>query len=400
MLHDLRYALRVLAKDFGFSAVAVLTLALGIGANTAIFTVVNAVLLRPLPYPESDRLLFLYNTNLKRASGRGPFSLMRLDQLRSESRSFSNLAGFCNETFNLTGVEQPEQLQAARVSADFLHTLGVRSVLGRDFLPDEDREGAKPVVMLSYGLWQRRFGGNPDVIGTSLALDSQAHTVVGILPPGLDQPAPDLDLLATNLAAFSVFTREQVRLGAGYISVIARLKPGVSGQQAQAEMDVLNRQYLRQNAGMVDADPDARLVGSPLRGILVENVKPALLVLCAAIGSVLLIACANIASLLLARATSRRKEFAVRAALGAGRADLIRQLLAESLVLSLSSGALGLALAFAATRLAGRINQLNLPRAGEIHIDWETLGVHVACVHRHRRFLRAHSVATRLPNPI
>jgi predicted permease len=373
MLHDLRYALRVLGKDFGFSAVAVLTLALGIGANTAIFTVVNVVLLRPLPYPESDRLLFLYNTNLKRASGRGPFSLMRLDQLRSESRSFSNLAGFCNETFNLTGVEQPEQLQAARVSASFLQTLGVHPVLGRDFLPEEDREGAKPVVMLSYGLWQRRFGGNPDVIGTSLALDSQAHTIVGILPPGLDQPAPELDLLATNLAVFSVFTREQIRLGAGYISVIARLRPGVSGQQAQAEMDVLNRQYLRQNAGMVDADPDARLVGSPLRGILVENVKPALLVLCAAIGSVLLIACANVASLLLARATGRRKEFAVRAALGASRADLIRQLLAESLVLSLSSGALGLALAFAATRLAGRINQLNLPRAGEIHIDWETL---------------------------
>ena len=373
MLQDLRYALRVLAKDFGFSAVAVLTLALGIGANTAIFTVVNAVLLRPLPYPESDRLLFLYNTNLKRASGRGPFSLMRLDQLRSESRSFSNLAGFCNETFNLTGVEQPEQLQAARVSASFLQTLGVHPVLGRDFLPEEDREGAKPVVMLSYGLWQRRFGGNPDVIGTSLALDSQAHTIVGILPPGLDQPAPGLDLLATNLAAFSVFTREQIRLGAGYISVIARLRPGVSGQQAQAEMDVLNRQYLRHNAGMVDADPDARLVGSPLREILVENVKPALLVLCAAIGAVLLIACANVASLLLARATSRRKEFAVRAALGAGRADLIRQLLAESLVLSLISGVLGLALAFAATRLAGRINQLNLPRAGEIHIDWETL---------------------------
>ena len=373
MLQDFRYALRVLAKDFGFSAVAVLTLALGIGANTAIFTVVNAVLLRPLPYPESDRLLFLYNTNLKRASGRGPFSLMRLDQLRSESRSFSNLAGFCNETFNLTGVEQPEQLQAARVSANFLQTLGVHPVLGRDFLPEEDREGAKPVVMLSYGLWQRRFGGNPDVIGTSLALDSQAHTIVGILPPGLDQPAPDLDLLATNLAAFSVFTREQIRLGAGYISVIARLRPGVSGQQAQAEMDVLNRQYLRQNTGMVDADPDARLVGSPLRGILVDNVKPALLVLCAAIGAVLLIACANVASLLLARATGRRKEFAVRAALGASRADLIRQLLAESLVLSLISGVLGMLLAFAATRLAGRINQLDLPRAGEIHIDWETL---------------------------
>lgn len=373
MLQDLRYALRILAKDFGFSAVAVLTLALGIGANTAIFTVVNAVLLRPLPYPQSDRLLLLYNTNLKRASGRGPFSLMRLGQLRSEARSFSNLAGFCNETFNLTGVEQPEQLQAARVSAGFLQTLGVHPILGRDFLPEEDREGASPVVMLSYGLWQRRFGENPDVIGSSLTLDSQAHTVIGILPPGLDQPAPGLDLLATNLAAFSLFTRDQVRLGAGYISVIARLRPGVSGQLAQAELDVLNRQYLRQNAGMVDADPDALLVGSPLRGILVDNVKPALLVLCAAIGAVLLIACANVASLLLARATGRRKEFAVRAALGASRADLIRQLLAESLALSLASGILGLALAFAAIRLVGRINQLNLPRTGEIHMDWETL---------------------------
>src|SRR5271154_414352 len=141
MLQDLRYALRVLRKDFGFSAVAILTLALGIGANTAIFTVVNAVLLRPLPYPQSDRLLFLYNTNLKRASGRAPVSLMRLDQLRADNQSFSKLVGFCYETFNLTGVDQPEQLQAARVSADFLQLLGVHPELGRDFLPEEDREG-------------------------------------------------------------------------------------------------------------------------------------------------------------------------------------------------------------------------------------------------------------------
>jgi putative ABC transport system permease protein len=369
----LRHALRLLAKDFGFSAVAVLTLALGIGANTAIFTVVNAVLLRPLPYPQSDRLLFLYNTNLKRASGRGPFLLQRFDQLHSQARSYSNLAGFCNETFNLTGVDQPEQLAAARVSASFLGTLGVHPLLGRDFLPEEDREGAKPVVMLSEGLWQRRFGGNPNVIGSSLTLDAQAYTIIGVLPPGLDQPAPQLDLLATNLAAFNLFTREQIRLGAGYISVIARLKQGVTSQQAQAEMDVLNSQFLRQNPGIVDADPDARLVGSPLRTILVDNVKSALLILCAAIGAVLLIACANVASLLLARAAGRRKEFVVRAALGASRGHLIRQLLAESLVLSLFSGGLGLLLAVAATRLAGRISQLNLPRAGEIHVDWETL---------------------------
>ncbi len=373
MLQDLRFAVRVLRKDFGFSAVAILTLALGIGANTAIFTVVNAVLLRPLPYPQSDGLVFLYNTNLKRASGRGPISLMRLDQLRADNQTFSKLAGFCPETFNLTGVDQPEQLQAARVSADFLQTLGVHPALGRAFLPEEDREGGKPVVMLSYGLWQRRFGGNPNIVGTSLTLDSQATTVIGVLPAGLDQPLPGLDLLATNLAGFSSFTREQIRLGAGYISVIARLKPGVSDRQAQAELDVLNRQFLQQNSGLVDSDPDARLIGSPLRGVLVENVKPALFVLCAAIGAVLLIACANVASLLMARATGRRKEFAVRAALGASRGDLIRQLLAESSVLALSSGALGLLLAESAIRLASGISQLNLPRAGEIQIDWETL---------------------------
>src|SRR5882724_9728315 len=160
MLQDLRYSLRVLRKDVGFSAVAILTLALGIGANTAIFTVVNAVLLRPLPYPESDRLVMIYSTNPKRAAGRGSFSLTRLDQLRAQSRSFSGLSGFCSESFNLTGVEEPEQLRAARVSFDYLQTLGVHPMLGRDFLPDEDRDGGKPVVLVSYGLWQRRFGGN------------------------------------------------------------------------------------------------------------------------------------------------------------------------------------------------------------------------------------------------
>src|SRR5271154_5461867 len=163
MLQDLRYALRVLGKDFGFSAVAVLTLALGIGANTAIFTVVNAVLLRPLPYPRSGQLVLLYRTDPTRA-GQGAFSIPRLDQLRA-ARSFSNLAGFCIDTFNLTGVDQPEQLLAGRVSSNFLQTLGVRPILGRDFLPDEDQDGAKPVVLMSYGLWQRGVGGKANVVG-------------------------------------------------------------------------------------------------------------------------------------------------------------------------------------------------------------------------------------------
>src|SRR5579871_901464 len=373
MLQDFRFALRVLRKDLGFSAVAILTLALGIGANTAIFTIVNVVLLRPIPYPQSDRLFLLYNSNPKLGNGRAPISLARLNQLRADNRSFANLAGFCSETFNLTGVNQPEQLQAARVSADFLPTLGLHPVLGRDFLPEEDRAGGKPAVMLSYGLWQRRFGANPNIVGSSLTLDSQASTVIGILPASLDQPVPALDLLATNLAALSAFTPDQIRLGAGYISVIARLKPGIDDRKALAELEVLNRQFLRENRGLVDSDPDAQLLASPLHGAVVENVKPALLVLCAAIGAVLLIACANVASLLMTRATGRRKEFAVRAALGAGRGDLIRQLLAESSVLALSAGALGLGFAHTGIRLASGISQLNLPRAGEVRMDWETL---------------------------
>ena len=373
MVNDLRYAFRVLAKDFGFAAVAILTLGLGIGANTAIFTVVDALLLRPLPFPQSSKLVTLYGSNPKRAAGRAPFSLGRLQQLQAQSTSFSRLAGSCGETFNLTGVDQPEQLQAARVSADYLAVLGIQPILGRDFLPGEDSEGGKRVVLLSYGLWQRRFGGSPNIVGAALTLDSTAYTVIGVLPAGLDQPQPGIDLLATDLSAFSPFTRQQIRDGAGYITITARLKDGEDPRKAQAEMDVLNRQYLRDNVGKVDADPGAQVVVESLKSALVDNVKPALLVLCGAVGAVLLIACANIASLLLARSSGRQKELAVRAALGASRTDLIRQLLAESALLSLASGVLGLLLAEAGTRMLDRASQLNLPRIQEVHLDWQAL---------------------------
>jgi predicted permease len=374
MLQDLRYTLRVLRKDFGFAAVAVITLGLGIGANTAIFTVVNALLLRPLPYPQSDELVIVYGSNPKKAIGRGSFSIARLDQLRNQSQSFSNFAGYCSETFNLSGVERPEQLQAVRVTSNFFTTLGVHPLLGRDFLPEEDRDGGKPVVLLSYGLWQRQFGGDPNIAGSALTLDSVAYTVIGVLPAGIDQPAAGIDIFATNLAGFSRFTRDQIRLGGGYISSIARLKPGVSMKQAQAEMDVLARQYVAENSSKADADPDGRMEVGSLHEAVVSDVRSALLVLCAAVGAVLLIACANITSLLLARASGRRKEFAVRAALGASRGDLIRQLLAESIVLSIVSGALGLLIAETAARAIVALPGLNLPRIEEVRLDWQVLG--------------------------
>src|SRR5260221_796752 len=224
MMIGVRYALRVLSKDLGFTTIATLTLALGIGVNTAIFTVVNALLLRPLPYENSDRLMMLYGSNPKRAVGRGSFSLGRLEQLRSASQSFTDVAGYCSESFNLTGSDEPEQLPAARVSSNFLRTLGVRPILGRDFLPQEDKVGGQPVVLLGYSLWQRRFGAKPDVVGTAVTLDSTRYTIIGVLPAGLDQPAARLDLLATHLSAFSRFTPEKIGVAGGYIYASAGLK--------------------------------------------------------------------------------------------------------------------------------------------------------------------------------
>ncbi|MBZ5514175.1 MAG: ABC transporter permease [Acidobacteriia bacterium] len=338
LIQDVRYGLRMLAKNPGFTAVAVLTLALGIGANTAIFSVVNGVLLRPLPYPEPDRLVRIYERSAQ-------FNVMSvaypnfLDWERT-NRSFAGLAAYRGESFNFTGTGQPEQIPGAVVAANFFSVLDVKPLLGRTFTSDEDRQGANPVAMVSEGLWKRRFGSSTAVLGKSLELDGQAYSIVGIVPRDcrLLDPAEAITPLWQWRRRMQLESRE---FHPG-IQVVGRLKPGVSLAQAQADMDSvahsLAQAYPKTNEGQGTA-----IV--PLKNAIVGDVRAMLLLLQAAVGFVVLIVCANVANLFLARSVARRREVAVRVAVGASRARLIRQFLTESVIVGLAGGALGLLLA-------------------------------------------------------
>lgn len=367
---DVRYALRMARKAPLFTGCAVFILGLGIGGNTALFSIVRAVLLAPLGYYDPGRLVSITLDNPQRKVQDGPFSLGRLEEMRATARSFEGIGAFLRvpENVTLSGAGDPEALRVARVSGNFLNVLGVRPVLGRGFLPAEDSPGAAPVAMISARLWNRRFGGDPTIGGKAATLDATPHTIVGVLPEGFAFPFAGIDVWVTRPAEPTAIPSRfwpsiTVLLG------FARLGPQVSLEQARAELDVLNRQYVAAYPGRLDGRSGVSVRLTPLQDRVVANVRPVLWLLMGAVAFVLLVVCANLASLLLARAAFRSHEFAVRAALGAGRGRLIQQLLAESLILASAGGAIGIVLAVWGVRALTRLTAFELPRAGEIEVD-------------------------------
>ena len=369
LLQDIRYGTRMLWKSPGFTLVAIFTLSLGIGANSAIFSVVNAVVLRPLPFKNPETLVRL-NGELKRFGvDKEPFSYPDVMDLKAQGQSFEHLAAYNQATAALTGGNEPERLRGVTVSAELFPLLGVEPVMGRAFTVEDDRFESAPVVVLSHALWQRRFGGDPQLIGQTIMLNGRSTTVLGIMPPDFNFPVQTIQRDYWMPLAPSVGKRANER-GSHYLNVMARLKPGVTLAQAEAETKALfarlEAQYPNSNIGfgvnLIQAHED-----------VIKDVKPALLVLLGAVGFVLLIACANVANLLLARAAGRAKEIAIRTALGAGRLRIVRQLLTESVLLSLVGGSLGLLIAVWGVDLLMAASPADIPRMRELGLDARVL---------------------------
>jgi predicted permease len=370
LLDDLRHAVRGLRKAPGFTAVAVLTIALGVGANTALFSLVNGVLLSPLPFPDPDRLVGVHASKANFA--RGSISFPNFRDWRTANSVFSEFGVSRNTSFIVTGQGTPEQVVGTFVSSDFLPLLGVRPVLGREFAPGEDEVGAPPVVLIGTSLWQRRFGSSSQAIGSTLTLDGRPYTVVGVVP-GFPLSAPNLPRVSEVYVPIGQWANDLLlSRGAGLgIHGIARLKPGVGLAQAQGDLDSVSR-ALAETYPETNRGTGAALV--PLRDQIVGPVRPVLLLLFAAVAFVLLIACVNVANLTLARCSARAREFAVRTALGAGRGRVVQQLLTESIVLGLLGGILGVLLALVGSSAVLGLSGEALPRTTEVHVDARVLG--------------------------
>jgi putative ABC transport system permease protein len=378
--HDLRYGYRLLLRKPGFTVVAILALALGIGANTAIFSVVNAILLRPLPYPEPERLVQL-NHNYPQINLKASVSAFGYTIYKEQAKAFEQIAAITGGGLNLTSGGEPEQLQAMMVTASFFPLFGAEAARGRVIAPEEEQDGRNRVAVLSDALWTRRFGANPDIVNQTITLNGENYTVIGVMPARFQfgrefGRLPDLFVPLT-------FTPQQLspqNLNNEYLSVFGRIRSGLTAQQAQAEMDNLADNVRKQYSPNTSREQWGLLL-QPLNELVVGDVRFALWTLLGAVGLVLLIACANVANLTLARAADRQREIAVRAAMGASRGRVVQQLLTESVLLSLVGGGLGLGLAAWGVSLLSNLSQIRIPRAHEIGLDWRvllfTLGVSV-----------------------
>jgi predicted permease len=365
LLQDIRYGFRSMLKAPGFTAIALVALALGIGANTAMFSIVNAVLLRPAPYPEPQRLMKIYTSmpQFKKASVSYPNFL----DWQRRSRSFEQMAAYRTDSFNLTGQANPERLRGEMASSTLFSALDLHAIVGRTFSPAEDERGAGPVAVLTAPYWKSRFGGSTSIIGSAITLNDKLYTVIGVVP-GDDVMLRRISvIIPIGQWSEPLFWDRGVGMG---MNVVARLKPGVSEQQAQAELNSiaegLAREFPKENK-------NRGITAVSLTEDLTGEIRRPLLVLLAAVGFVLLIACVNVANLLLARSTARRREFAIRGALGAKRSRIVRQLLTEALLLAACGGVLGLAVAYAVESLLAATLANLLPRADQIHLDGSVL---------------------------